>query len=49
LEHFGLGTLRDLPDLEALEDAGLLNATADGEQAEWLLFRVADVDISSAE
>ena len=25
LSHFGLGTLRDLPDLEALEDAGLLN------------------------
>ena len=24
LEHFGLDTLRDLPDLEALEDAGLL-------------------------
>lgn len=25
LERFGLGTLRDLPDLEALEDAGLLS------------------------
>lgn len=25
LEHFGLETLRDLPDLEALEDAGLLS------------------------
>jgi segregation and condensation protein B len=25
LEHFGLETLRALPDLEALEDAGLLN------------------------
>ena len=25
LEQFGLDTLRDLPDLEALEDAGLLN------------------------
>lgn len=25
LEHFGLDTLRDLPDLEALEDAGLLS------------------------
>ena len=25
LSHFGLDTLRDLPDLEALEDAGLLN------------------------
>lgn len=24
LEHFGLETLRDLPDIEALEDAGLL-------------------------
>lgn len=32
LEHFGLDTLRDLPDLETLEDAGLLNraAMADG-------------------
>ncbi|MFD1940651.1 SMC-Scp complex subunit ScpB [Paradevosia shaoguanensis] len=26
LEHFGLDTLRGLPDLEALEDAGLLSA-----------------------
>ncbi|PZN95067.1 MAG: hypothetical protein DCF30_19500 [Hyphomicrobiales bacterium] len=25
LEHFGLDTLRDLPDLEGLQDAGLLN------------------------
>ena len=25
LEHFGLGSLRELPDLDALEDAGLLN------------------------
>lgn len=25
LGHFGLDTLRDLPDIEALEDAGLLN------------------------
>jgi segregation and condensation protein B len=25
LSHFGLDTLRDLPDVEALEDAGLLN------------------------
>lgn len=24
LDHFGLDTLRDLPDLEALQDAGLL-------------------------
>ena len=28
LSHFGLDTLRDLPDLEALEDAGLLNANS---------------------
>ncbi|RUW90239.1 SMC-Scp complex subunit ScpB [Mesorhizobium sp. M7A.F.Ca.US.010.02.1.1] len=28
LKHFGLDTLRDLPDLEALEDAGLLNANS---------------------
>ncbi len=26
LSHFGLDTLRDLPDIEALEDAGLLGA-----------------------
>jgi len=26
LAHFGLDTLRDLPDIEALEDAGLLDA-----------------------
>lgn len=41
LSAFGLKTLRDLPDIEALEDAGLLNrnggqeevlATADGEE-----------------
>jgi segregation and condensation protein B len=25
LAHFGFDTLRDLPDLEKLEDAGLLN------------------------
>jgi len=25
LSHFGFGTLRDLPDIEALEDAGLLS------------------------
>lgn len=28
LEQFGLDTLRDLPDLEALEDAGLLSESA---------------------
>jgi len=28
LGHFGLDTLRDLPDMEALEDAGLLNKEA---------------------
>lgn len=27
LEHFGLDTLRDLPDIDALEDAGLLSRT----------------------
>lgn len=31
LSHFGLGTLRDLPDLEALEDAGLLTRDGDTE------------------
>ena len=25
LSHFGFDTLRDLPDMEALEDAGLLS------------------------
>lgn len=29
LEHFGLESLRDLPDIEALEDAGLLRPAAD--------------------
>ncbi|MCC7319650.1 MAG: SMC-Scp complex subunit ScpB [Rubellimicrobium sp.] len=29
LAHFGLDTLRDLPELEALEDAGLLKPVAD--------------------
>ncbi|ODT84131.1 MAG: transcriptional regulator [Pelagibacterium sp. SCN 64-44] len=29
LEHFGLDTLRDLPDLEALTDAGLLGHNVD--------------------
>ncbi|WP_245455140.1 MULTISPECIES: hypothetical protein [unclassified Mesorhizobium] len=28
MKHFGLDTLRDLPDLEALEDAGLLNGNS---------------------
>ncbi|MHA6691249.1 SMC-Scp complex subunit ScpB [Devosia sp. A449] len=30
LENFGLDTLRDLPDLEALEDAGVLNDRTHG-------------------
>ena len=38
LSAFGLATLRDLPDIEALEDAGLLSrqelAAADGPEAE---------------
>lgn len=29
LEHFGLDTLRDLPDLEGLQDAGLLSSGQD--------------------
>lgn len=33
LGHFGLDTLRGLPDLEALEDAGLLNGRAQGADA----------------
>jgi segregation and condensation protein B len=33
LSHFGLDTLRDLPDLEALEDAGLLTLASTGEGA----------------
>lgn len=36
LEHFGLDTLRDLPDLEALEDAGLLNNAGGRQDAEAL-------------
>ena len=32
LEHFGLASLRELPELEALQDAGLLNGGADAEQ-----------------
>jgi len=27
LEHFGLDTLRDLPDMEGLEEAGLVSTT----------------------
>lgn len=45
LEHFGLDTLRDLPDLEALEDAGLLNNAGGGDDAEGPPFRVADIDV----
>jgi chromosome segregation and condensation protein ScpB len=30
LSHFGLNSLRDLPDIEALEDAGLLNSDHTG-------------------
>jgi segregation and condensation protein B len=30
LSHFGLNTLRDLPDIEALEDAGLLSRGVEG-------------------
>jgi segregation and condensation protein B len=30
LEHFGLNSLRDLPDVEALEDAGLLSREGEG-------------------
>jgi len=33
LQHFGLNTLRDLPDLEALEDSGLLNKEANAPSA----------------
>jgi segregation and condensation protein B len=33
LSHFGLDTLRDLPDLEALEDAGLLGGHGEGPAA----------------
>lgn len=29
LEHFGLETLRDLPDLEAMQDSGLLSSSED--------------------
>ena len=40
LSHFGFDTLRDLPDIEALEGAGLLSK-------EWLL--AGDVPLSSAD
>ncbi|MBE0580003.1 SMC-Scp complex subunit ScpB [Devosia sp.] len=33
LEHFGLDTLRELPDLEGLQDAGLLTGRGDGERS----------------
>lgn len=33
LSHFGLDTLRDLPDLDALEDAGLLSGAEHGADA----------------
>lgn len=49
LGHFGLETLRHLPDLEALEDAGLLNSVGGGEDAEGLgglPFHVDNVDAS---
>ena len=32
LEHFGFDALRDLPDLEALEDGGLLKGEARAEE-----------------
>lgn len=47
LEHFGFDTLRDLPDLEAMKDAGLLHSEGGGESAEGLRglpFRVAEID-----
>lgn len=45
LEHFGLDTLRDLPELEALQDAGLLHGVSgkDAETPQDLAFPVADV------
>ena len=33
LEHFGLDTLRHLPDLDALQDAGLLNGQGNAERS----------------
>ena len=44
LEHFGLDTLRDLPDLEALEDAGLLKRT--GDNADPLFHADADQSVT---
>jgi segregation and condensation protein B len=34
LAHFALETLRDLPDIEALEDAGLLGLALDGKETQ---------------
>lgn len=42
LKHFGLDTLRDLPDLEALEDAGLLDASSSAATFASLVDRAED-------
>jgi segregation and condensation protein B len=43
LSAFGLETLRDLPDMEALEDAGLLSRN--GAQSELLSVESNDDDL----
>ena len=43
LEHFGLETVRDLPDLEMLEDAGLLMKTSDDASLTSGLIEDADI------
>lgn len=52
LEHFGLDTLRDLPDLEGLQDAGLLNGGDGAENSGHLphsLAYVAGIETTGAE
>ena len=47
LEHFNLDTLRDLPEIEALEDAGLLGGSDGTVQTNQTLSFVADEDADS--
>lgn len=52
LEHFGLDNLRDLPDLERLQDAGLLNGGDGAENSGHLRYSsayVAGIETTGAE
>lgn len=44
LERFGLDTLRDLPDLEALEDAGLLQSAGNSANAMPIVGQAEELD-----